>query len=329
MKKLLLGLLVGLLVMFIWAQVIWAQEVEITGFPQAKGIGAGKEFFKPYYPKLEEIAGLLKTDASTRLLVIGQSDGLFFKNKKYNDGLNAGVEISRIDAVVSFLKNEFQVNTSQITIQTRHVTEKGAEHRKVILKIVRSPGTEKLTRLPEGVYIPEFQEKRLIGAPPSRRPSSNESIGLDNEFIGLDLGLGMTSAPLGVLPTLTASIDWQKKIYIEAKIGASVFEEEKSITGGHEITTRDRLVAAYLVFFPTKDFPLGFIGGWQMNDEVLTNSNRYVRRLEGPIIGIRADIKRRISLDGLWNPGYFEDVLSKEDGWRNDQASISLSFKIL
>jgi hypothetical protein len=141
--------------------------------------------------------------------------------------------------------------------------------------------------------------------------------------IGIKLGAGYLAGDFSNLPVIKAGIEWQRKLSLEAGFGMSG-KTEDIITPDGPGTLRKRLVFGRLAVFPTKNFPLGVVAGYDRDENRIEEFGRYAVRKEGPSIGLRMRYKM-FSLEGMWTPGEVDYWYKNKVQWERNSFRLGIT----
>ncbi len=286
MKKLIV-ILVGFLVILTGSAI--SQEVVIDSFPLGVGGSVGKEFFKPYYPKLQTIADILHEHPLTLAVVTGGADGERYREN--NDAKNPGLALGRAHALRNVLVEDFGIDSAQIIIRSEDVEIVGPEYRYASVRIAweLSELEARIDTLEKRPPIEKhFTEIREVPVIPEQK-------------VGVQFGIGFSSSPFGGIPVVSGAAIWNRMIYVEAIAGYTLWNTSYGF-GGVDLDTRRRLVGADVIFFPFKDIPVGAVGGWIRIEQISQQYYKYVRMSEGPVIGVRGTPFEFLSVTAVYNP---------------------------
>jgi hypothetical protein len=313
MKKLIF-ILVGSLIMLTGTAI--SQEVVIDSFPLGVGGSVGKEFFKPYYPKLQTIADILHEHPLTHAVVTGGADGERYREN--NDAKNPGLALGRAHALGNLLVEDFGVDSAQIIIRSEDVEIVGPEYRYASVRVAwelaeleaRIDTLEQ--RPPIEKHFTEIREVAVI--PP--------------EKFGVQLGAGFSSSPFGGVPIVTGAAIWNRTVYVEALVGYTLWNTSYQFSAV-DLDTRRRMAGADVVYFPIKDIPLGILGGWIRVEQISQQYYKYVRMSEGPLFGLRGVPFDFLSITAAYNPSKHRTAGIAESESDNDQFMIWFTLNTL
>ena len=205
-----------------------AQELVITGFPLGVGATVGEEFFEPHYAQLQSFADVLQAEPSSRVIIVGQADGARYT--KDNDAKNPGLSLGRAHALRNVLVSTFQVDPTQIFIQSSDVPVRGHEYRAVGLRIERAQVETEATVIP--VVVPAEVEKPVAIV---------ENTNYFYDQMTLRLGAGVSSGPYGALPMVSGAIIWGRKVSLEFVLGHTFWNQSYEFQGAN-LETWQRMV---------------------------------------------------------------------------------------
>lgn len=323
MKRLLLIVLISVMII---SGNIFSQEIVITDFPVGVGNSINEDFFQPYSEQLNQMSKTLEQDPQTFAIITGGADGKLYQQN--HDLKNSAIALSRAHALKIHMIKKFSVESSKLIISTEESKTKGASNRFASIRIVTdiSGIKQKLndefgkldTRLTTVENKPpiekHFTEIKEISAPP--------------DYFGLRLSAGFTSSPFGGIPVLAAAVRWKDKIYFEASLGHT-FWNNSFMFEGTDLETKRRLLGGLISYYPIEELPIGVVGGWLRIEEISQKYYEYVKLSEGPMIGVEAIPLEFLTVSVIYNPtkhrlaGLFESISE------NDQFLLSVKiFKL-
>ena len=306
-------LIVGLVALL--ATAAGAQEVVITGFPLGVGTTVSDGFFKPFYPQLQELAEALKADPQARAVMVGQADGARYTDD--NDAKNPGLSLGRAHALRNVLVQAFQVDPTQIFIQSNDVSDKGDRFRSVSVRIERPPVE------PEPVAVP------IVMQPPAEQPVVQPVEVIQNNNYSYDkmtlrLSGGISSTPFGALPVVSGAVIWNDKVGLDAVLGHTFWNDTYPFEGANLSTWR-RLVGGRLTVYPWHDKPVGIMAGWVRLEEIAQSFYEFVKLSEGPVLGVGVTPYKHLSIVAMYNPARHRLVDREFSSAKHGQFLISLS----
>jgi hypothetical protein len=310
------GLMVKLIIfiplcLILLASAAMTQEVIITNFPVGVGGSVKAGLFQPYYPKIKAIVDTLHHYPLARAIVSGGADGAKFANN--NDALNPGLALGRAHILRDLLISEFKVDSTQIIIQSMDEKARGEQYRFACIRIDRT-----LANLDSRLSSLENRPQPEI--PPTEISRTGISL---TEHLGLRLGAGISSSPVGAIPIIAGSVTWKRMIFVEAMVGHTFWKSTYSFAGNN-LSTRRRLARGAVIVDPFQHLPLGFVAGWVRIEEISQLYYKYVKMSEGPFLGLRFSPLDFISLTANYNPSRHRlagDEISHSD---SDQFLFSL-----
>jgi hypothetical protein len=284
--------------LFLFANTVRANELVISGFPVGVGGSVAESFYQPHYPKLQTIADSLAANPLYRAIITGSADGIQYRQN--NDAVNTGLALGRAHALMNLLINRFKVDSSQIIVQSIDVATEGAQYRSVSVRIVHD-----LDELDSRLAKLEAQES----------PEDN---------MRLHVGAGLSSSPYGVMPLVTASIDWRRFIYFEGLLGHTFWDESFTFQAT-DLDTKSRMVGVQIAVYPFENTPVGFVAGWLRTEEISQRFYEYVQLSEGLIVGLQTRPTEYLTITGAFNPSkrrIVDDLIAQS---KNGQFWLSVT----
>jgi hypothetical protein len=272
----------------------------------------GQDFFKPYYADLQSVADTLHKYPMVTAIITGGADGERYRQN--NDAQNPALALGRAHVLHDLLMNKFNVDSTQLVIQSEDVKTKGARYRYASVRIS-----------PELYNI----EKRL-GAVENRPPLEKhftEVQEITNEIeenLGLHLSVGLSSSPFGGIPVVACAFSWKKVVYVEGIVGHTFWNSSFTFEG-NDLDTKRRLVGGYLIYYPYNHIPVGIVGGWVRIEEISQEYYEYVKLSDGPVLGLRGSPHKFISITGAYNPSKHRITGNSKSKAENDQFLISIT----
>ena len=304
--------------------MVSAQEVVVTGFPLGVGRSIEKDFFKPYYDDLKNIADTLKKYPLAEVVITGGADGETFQ--VHDNTRNPALALGRAHVLMNFLKSEFNVNPLQIIINSEEVQVKGPESRYASVRISRE--------LADRVRIIEDKQdltpilarlEQLEQRPPVEKQITEvQPVSEISDFFGIKIMGGLTSSPYGGLPFVGAGMTWKKEIFVEAVAGYSLWSTDYD----HptlDLDTKRRMLGAKAVYFPFDDTRLGILAGWYRIENIANDYLEYVDMSEGPLVGLRYEFFDFIEVTGAYNPVTQRNAVNQTSDTKDGQFMLSLS----
>ncbi len=291
--------LVGACALLLCGQAM-PQEVVITGFPVGVAGSVGPDFFKPYLSQLRAVADTLSKYPSVQAIVTGGADGNRYTFQ--NDAKNPGLALGRAHVLAQLLIDDFQVDPTQLVIQSGNVADTGILYRFASITIPRG-----LIDLESKLAATEDRLAARIDSLENRPQVERHFTEIKEvpstfaENFGLQLGAGISSSPFGGIPIVSAAATWKRHAYLEIVGGHSLWETDYRFEGDN-LDTRRRLLGGHITVFPFEEIRLGFVGGWMRIEQISQYYYEYVRLSEGPLFGLRLDPARFISIIGAYNP---------------------------
>ncbi len=300
-----------------------SQEVVIIDFPTGVGSGVSQDFFRPHYPALQAIADTLHKYPLVHAIVTGGADGERYRDN--NDASNPALALGRAHALRNVLLNEFKVDAGQIIVQSQDSKAKGSRHRHATVRIA-SELADFNTRL-DGVSA---RLDTIAERPPVDQHITNVTEVAEDlaEPMGLQLGIGLSSSPFGAIPVVTGAVTWERKVFVEAVVGHTLWGSSFPYNG-YDLDTKRRMAGGLVFFYPVDDFPVGVVGGWIRTEEISTKYYDYVKMSEGPIFGLRYSPYKFLYITGAYNPARQRIVGEPIIESRSNEFMISVTGFIL
>lgn len=294
------------------ASVISAQEVVVTGFPLGVGGSVDRDFFEPWRSDLKAVADTLHRYPSARAVIVGGADGERFREN--NDAKNPGLALGRAHTLRNWLIGQFNVDSTQLLIQTRDVALIGPLYRSVSIRVFREK------RLSESHPNTQIVPASLVQRP-VETPVTMPDI---TEHMGLQIGAGISTSPYGAIPFVTAAATWKRTIFVEGTLGYTLWDGAFRFQEA-DLDTRRRMAGGQIVVYPFSRTPVGIVGGWVRVEEVSQAYYAYVRLSEGPILGLRTSVFGFVTVTGAYNPVKQRVAGQSISRAKNDQFLLSIS----
>lgn len=309
--------------LILFASVGWSQEVVVTDFPPGLASDVGAEFFKPYYPRLQQIADTLHKYPSTRAIVTGGADGIRYA--KDNDALNPGVALGRAHALRDLLVSRFNIDSMRITIQTEDSKLEGGQYRFAGVRVawefheldaqLDTLGNRIITLENRPPVEKHYTEIREVPSPLI-------------EKLGLQAGAGFSSSPFGGIPIVTGAVTWDRIVYVEAVLGHTFWNSNYRFET-HDLDTWRQMAGAHVIYYPSRKWPVGILAGWLRVEEVTQKYYAYVRLSEGPVVGVRVTPWEFASVTAAYNPAKRRMLGSTTSSADNDQFLLYVTAHLL
>jgi len=302
-------LIIGCLAMF--AGPAMSQEVVITDFPISVAGSADKSFFEPYHAGLKAIADTLRQYPLARAIITGGADGLEYRQN--HDAINPGLALGRAHVLRNLMISRFQVDSTQLMVQSVDVKEQGGRYRYVGIRIARD-----LTDL-------ESRLNALENRPPVEKHFTEvRDVTRDlKEDLGLQLGLGISSSPFGGIPMVSGAVSWKRIIYVEGLAGHTFWNNTFRFQGT-DLDTKRRLIGGQLIVFPSERLPVGIVVGWIRIEEIAQEYYEYVKLSDGPVLGLRVSPFDFLSVTGVYNPSKHREAGDNKSKSENGQFLASI-----
>ena len=288
------------------------QEVIIKDFPLGVGGSVNRDIFKPYLSDLKAISDTLSKYPLLRAIVTGGADGHTYREN--NDAVNPGLALGRAHILREFLITRFNVDSTQIIIQSEDNNGKGGPYRFAGI------------RIDSNLHDLEARLEKVENRPPVEKHFTEvkEISGNAEENLRLQFGLGVSSSPFGGIPIAAATIGWKQIIFAEGVVGHTFWNSDFDFRGT-ELDTKRRLVGGHIIFYPVDDLPVGIVGGWVRMEEISQDYYEYVRLSEGPTLGLRATPFKFLSITGAYNPSNRRFAGDNRSKANNDQFLLSVT----
>ncbi len=292
-----------------------SQEVIITDFPIGVGRDVKKELFAPYLGELKAITDTLQKYPLARAIVTGGADGERYKQN--NDAKNPGLALGRAHILRNLLIDEFNVDSSQIIIQSTDTKERGGGYRFASVRVIN--GLSELSKRLEALENKPPMEKHFTEV--------KEITSEYKESLALQFGVGLSTSPFGGIPIATGAISWKSKLYAEGFAGHS-FWNSTFVFKGVDLDTRRRLIGGQLIYYPNEQIPVGFVAGWIRIEEISQEYYNYAKLSEGPLFGLRASPYDFISITGVFNPAKHLIAGDSKSKSKNSQFLLTITAHI-
>jgi hypothetical protein len=279
-------LLLGCLALM--AEIGSAQEVVVTDFPFSVGGSVDPGIFQPYQAQLKTIADTLRKYPAALAVVTGGADGGKFLHN--HDAKNPGLAVGRAHALRNWLIANFNVDSTQLVIQSKDSREIGPRFRFASVRIVRLASE---LAPPTAIMQP---------ATPTLQQTNRTVGGVSfAEHLGLQIGAGVSSSPFGGIPMLAGAVTWKRQIYVEAIVGHTFWNGSFRFQNVG-LNTRRRMAGSNLIVYPFKNLRAGCLAGWVRIEEISQDYYQYVRKSEGLLLGMRAEPFSFLSVTGAYYP---------------------------
>ncbi len=310
-------LVIGILALLISAAS--SQEVVITDFPVGVAGSVDQEIFKPHHANLKAVADTLNDNPLLRAVITGGADGERYRLN--HDAKNPSLALGRAHALLVFLINEFDIDSSQIIIRTEDVNVKGPQYRYAGIRIARE-----LSDIDTQLSGLRARIDTLENRPPLEKHFTEvkEVPASFTESFGMQFGVGVSSSPFGAIPIASASVTFKRIIYIEGIVGHTFWNGSFTFEN-FDLDTRRRLLGGHAIYYPSEELPVGIVGGWLRVEEIAQDYYEYTELSEGLVLGLRGSPVDFLSITAAYNPSKHREagnVLSKSE---NDQFLIYIT----
>lgn len=314
-----LSCLLAIVIVLSLPTLSFAQEVVVSGFPVGVAGSVDDNFFEAYYPRLQMIADTLNNYPLLHAIVIGGADGMKFNAN--NDAKNPALALGRAHVLRSVLLDRFGVDSSQLVIQTEDARVKGEQFRHATVRIIWQLNDFK-------ARLDRLASREPIIQQPITQVTEIREITRDlAENMGLRLSAGFSSTPFGAVPVVSAAVVWEKRIYIEALFGHSLWNGSFGFLT-EDLDTRRRMAAGLVTYFPFENTRIGFLAGWVRVEEIAQRYYEYVKMSEGPMFGATYYPFDFASITAAYNPARQRIVGEPIKETRSNEFMISASFHI-
>ncbi len=288
MTKFLLLIICSLMLMM---SIGFTQEVIIDGFPKGIGESVDQEFFKKYLPQLKAISDSLHKYPQVNVIITGSADGEQYRMD--HDAKNPGLALGRAHTLRDLLVNQFNVDRSQIIINSEEHKSIGDQYRyasvrmawqwEIVSMKARLDTLE--SRAPVEKHFTEVKEVTQVFS----------------EDYGIQLSAGVSTSPFGGIPVVATAVTWKKILFFEIMGGHTIWNSSYTFENS-KLDSRKRMLGGSLIVFPFENHRVGFVGGWIRVEQIAQEYYDYVRLSEGPVFGVKVPIKDYIAITGLYNP---------------------------
>lgn len=293
----------------------WSQEVIIRDFPMGVAGSIDTALLASYYPDLKAISDTLHKYPLMRAIITGGADGAQYRHD--NDAKNPGLAVGRAHVLYNLLVHEFQVDSTQVIIQSADTKLPGPQYRYTSVRITRE-----LSDL-------ESRLAAIESRPPVEKHFTeirDTLVGL-TENLGLRFGLGVSTSPFGGIPIATCAVTWKRIIHIEGMVGHTIWNETFRY-GETTLDTKRRLIGGHVAVYPDNRIPIGIMGGWVRIEEIAQKYYEYVKMSEGLLIGLKAIPFEFLSIIGAYNPSKHRRTGEGTSNAENDQFLFALTANI-
>lgn len=266
-----------------------AQEVVVTDFPLGIGGSVNPSLFRQYQTGLQAVADTLHKYPTARAVIVGAADGERYRAN--NDAKNPGLALGRAHALREWLIKHYDVDSTQLVIQSKDVALIGPNYRSVSVRVVRESRPS--------VSVPDAQ---VVSSPQVLSHSEPPQAARDiTEHMGLQVGGGLTTSPYGAIPFVSGAVTWKRIIFVEGTLGYTMWNGTFRFQG-IDLETHRRMAGGAVIIYPLTHLPLGLVGGWARVEEISQAYYQYVRLSEGPILGLRTSLLDCITITGAYAP---------------------------
>ena len=299
-----------------------SQELTLPGFPLGIGLDVGQSFFSQYDIQLRAVADSLGKYPKSLAIITGGADG--YRYPRYNDALNPSLALGRAQALRNILVGQYNVDSTQILVQSSDAKHKCEEYRYVSLRIIH--GTAEIE---SRLHVLE-QKEPLDGkfaeidqkiAELQNKPEPRLLI----EDLALHFSGGLSTSPFGPIPIVGAAVSWKNFAYIEGVLGHTFWSSDFDF-GDVELDTRKRMAGGQVIVYPFKDKRIGLLGGWFRFEEISQSFYKYVKLSEGPVFGLRGLATDNISITAAYNPSKQLEAGFPLSNTDNDLFLLSLTY---
>ena len=304
--------------------ILMAQEVKISGFPVDVGTNIEQEFYKPYYESLQKVADTLKKYPQSTAIITGSADGENYR--QFHDTKNAAIALSRAHSLRIFMTQEFSILPTQFVISTEEIRVKSPENRYVSVRVVRE--TIDLDDRMTGELAAIGQRlKALENKPPIEKHFTEiqkESAPAIIENFGVGVHGGVSTSPFGGIPIVGGSVNWQRKVFLEATVGHT-FWNNQFLYEELNLETKRRLFGGHFTYYLGDDNKFGIVAGWMRIEEISQKYYEYIKLSEGPMFGLKFTPYKSLALNLSYNPSKHRTFGTDESHSKNGQFLLSLT----
>lgn len=262
----------------------------IFGFALDQGTSAGAKFVAPNKPILNRIGNAALEDPRREILIITWADANRYKTN--HDSHNQGISGSRGGPFVDYFVDTLGVHPRQIKVLVRDAKTRGDGFRGVEIQLLEPLGP------PSKTDTVRFETTTIVRNEPPMHFSSFFSL--------VELGIGASTHTYGdAIPVISGRIGNQT-ISFMAIYGNSL-ATRNHVYAKEQLDVRSTLIAGYVRYAPPWDAPIDFLGGWERLEERSDLRGRYVKKSEGPSLGLLWHPSSWIGVSGLWTPAE-EDI---------------------
>jgi len=292
------------------------QEVVITDFPVGVAGSVDQDIFKPHHANLMAVADTLNKYPLLRAVITGGADGERYRQN--HDAKNPSLALGRAHALLVYMINQFEIDSSQIVIRTEDVNVKGPQYRYAGIRIARE-----LSDIDTQLSSLKARIDTLENRPPVEKHFTEvkEVPASFTESFGMKFGAGISSSPFGAIPMASASVTFKRIIYIEGIVGHTFWNGE-FLFEDLGLDTRRRLLGGHAIYYPSEELPVGIMGGWLRVEEIAQDYYEYTRLSEGLVLGLRGSPVDFLSITAAYNPSKHRVAGSALSKSENDQFLI-------
>ena len=299
-----------------------SQELTLPGFPLGIGLDVDQSFFSQYDIQLRAVADSLGKYPKSLAIITGGTDGNRYP--RYNDALNPSLALGRAQALRNVLVGQYNVDSTQILVQSADAKHKGEVYRYVSIRIIHGQ-VEIESRLhvleqkePLDGRLAELSEKiTALEQKPEPRLLIDD---LNLHFSG-----GLSTSPFGPIPIVGGAVSWKKFAFIEGVLGHTFWNSDFDFAGVN-LDTRKRMAGGQAVIYPFKNKRIGLLGGWYRFEEISQTFYKYVKLSEGPVFGLRGLATENISITAAYNPSKQLEAGFPLSDTDNDLFLLSLTY---
>ncbi len=261
----------------------WSQQVIIAGYPKGVAGSVSGDFFKPVYNQLQEVADVLNQNPTADGIIMGGADGNQYRTN--HDAKNPGLALGRAHVLRRLMIDFFDVDSTQLIIESDDGKVKGGEYRYSSIRIRRE--------LP----LPTPKADTVYLVPQIKEIYHNYY----NDEFGLKIGVGITGTPSGIIPSVSGAVVYKDWLYVEGLFGHTFWSDSRDVAG-ISYSTWSRFIGGQLVVFPFDKKTIGFSTGWIRLEEISQHYYKYLLMSEGITLGMRLRITKNLELEGKYFP---------------------------
>ena len=293
-------------------------RVEVTGFPLGQGTSVQASFWNDFQADFERVANLAK-DPTVRVRIQPMVDLTEYENRKLDDPLESALLWSRFFAVTFQLEHKGVGKSQAEFVLPDSAKGRGPQYRKATVTVVRVSS-----------YVTQTQLDSTLAAQPKVAPVTIERPitqcqGRPANTYALWIGLGATyNAFDKVVPILQGQVG-NRRLRFGLDVSHSLYTVDRTY-GNERLDVNYRLVSCYLAFRPILYGTLELLAGWQRTEEYAKTYGKFVRKNEGPEVGLRYAPVRHLAINVVYAPGEVATFGQDQVHWDRNQVRVSVVF---